>query len=238
MIKLKDIILENEDYKMDHQAPGPNDGSPLYDLTLNETYPKDFYETMNQYKTGEIYDDNSLWKIWQCRNRPRIRVNIYRAVPKGVNTINQGDWVTITRSYAKDHGEREFPKGTWKILTKIVPAKDLWTNGDSIHEWGYYINPDPKVGERKIYSKEEMLKMGADGHLSRATLHKIPMSKIEGREPTPEPDDYKPGREITQPIEVEYDSGIDKYILYSGNHRVRQAEINGQKYILAFVQYK
>lgn len=88
----------------------------------------------------------------------------------------------------------------------------------------------------KIYSRDEMIKMGASGYLSRAIRLRIPISKIDGREPVPDPESYKPGREITVPIEVEYDPLNGKYILYSGNHRVRQAEINGDLTILAFVQ--
>lgn len=50
--------------------------------------------------------------------------------------INKEDWVTINKQYAKDHGEATL-LGKYRILTKIVPAKTLFTNGDSIHEWGY-----------------------------------------------------------------------------------------------------
>ena len=50
--------------------------------------------------------------------------------------INPGDWVTINRKYAKEHGESQFD-GKYKIIQKKVRAKDIFTNGDSIHEWGY-----------------------------------------------------------------------------------------------------
>jgi hypothetical protein len=51
-------------------------------------------------------------------------------------TINKGDWVTINREYAKEHGE-SLLKGNYKILSKNVKAKDIYTDGDSIQEWGY-----------------------------------------------------------------------------------------------------
>jgi hypothetical protein len=111
----------------------------------------------------------------------------------------------------------------------------VWNDGNSICEWGYVNNPDPNVGKPKFYSKSEMIQLGADGYLSRARLAKIPVSKIDGREPVPEPDSYVKGTSIKQPIEVAYDAAADKYMLYSGNHRVRQAEVNGDKYIIAFV---
>lgn len=240
MIKLKDLIEENDaNYRGGHTAPDPDAAAPLYDLTLNSIYPKDVYKTLSYYETNGIHDAESISKIWGYHNKPFIWVTVYRAVPKGVSSINNGDWVTISRSYAKEHAHSNFPKKEWKILSKRVRAKDLWNNGDSIHEWGYVPNPDTKldIDAGKIFSKQEMIGLGADGYLNNATLRRIPIDKIDGREPIPEPDSYKPGKPITQPIEVEYNAETKKYILYSGNHRVRQAEINGNKLIIAFVQY-
>ncbi len=50
--------------------------------------------------------------------------------------INSGDWVTINPAYAKEHG-RDNLNNKYKVLTKTVPAKNLFTDGNSIHEWGY-----------------------------------------------------------------------------------------------------
>ena len=49
--------------------------------------------------------------------------------------INNGDWVTINRQYAVEHGKGQL--GRYRILSKTVPASSLYTTGDSIHEWGY-----------------------------------------------------------------------------------------------------
>jgi hypothetical protein len=57
--------------------------------------------------------------------------------PKTKININPGDWVSINRNYVKDHGENELC-GQYKILKKTVLAKHLYTNGDSIHEYGYH----------------------------------------------------------------------------------------------------
>lgn len=54
--------------------------------------------------------------------------------------INPGDWVGITRNYVKEHGESEFGRNNYRVLSKTVPARAIYTNGDSIQEWGY----DPK----------------------------------------------------------------------------------------------
>lgn len=50
--------------------------------------------------------------------------------------INPGDWVTLTRQYAVEHGESAL-RGNYKILTKTVKASELYTEGNSIHEFGY-----------------------------------------------------------------------------------------------------
>lgn len=51
--------------------------------------------------------------------------------------INPGDWVTISREYAVLHGKSSL-KGIYRVLTKTVRAKDLYTEGNSLHEWGYF----------------------------------------------------------------------------------------------------
>ena len=54
--------------------------------------------------------------------------------------INSGDWVTISRDYAKEHGESNLGgTGRYKIISKTVPAKTLYTDGNDIFEWGYYV---------------------------------------------------------------------------------------------------
>ena len=91
---------------------------------------------------------------------------------------------------------------------------------------------------KKIYTKEEMISLGASGYLDYAILQKIPVEKIEGREPTPsasEGDPYEKGRKILVPVEVSYNRLVGTYILWSGNHRVHQAEVNGDDTITAFV---
>lgn len=90
------------------------------------------------------------------------------------------------------------------------------------------------VGQQ--FTHQQMLAAGADGHLQRARVMDIPLSKVDGREPVPAMEGgYKKGRAITQPIEVTHQPDNDVYMLYAGNHRVRQAEVNGQSHIRAFV---
>lgn len=136
-----DIAKQLDDYKMSHTAPGP-DNAPLHDLTGNgNIYPSDVYSrnAVQYYGTGDDFLDRQTFGLAALyKNKPDAMIDIYRAVPKGVKTdINPGDWVTINRNYAKHHGQSYF-EGGHTILKKKVKASEIYTNGDSIHEWGYH----------------------------------------------------------------------------------------------------
>ena len=141
MITYKQLIEEIESYKGFHKAPDPKVGtsSPLHDLS--KTNPEDLYshKGAQYYGHGDSSMDNDTHRmIMKHRGKPENDVIAYRAVPKHVTgDINSGDWVTINKKYAKDHGEGPL-KGNYKILEKKVKAKNLHNNGDSIHEFGYH----------------------------------------------------------------------------------------------------
>jgi hypothetical protein len=59
-------------------------------------------------------------------------------------TINTGDWITTVRQYAVDHGEGAL-NGNYKILKKTVFARDVFTDANSIFEFGY----DPQPAAKK-----------------------------------------------------------------------------------------
>ena len=135
----------SDDYRGLHRSPGP-DNSPLHNL--QDTYPEDIYGPHGHRYYGhgdDALDRATIDVIRKARNQPEMMVDIFRAVPKTVRgkakTINHGDWVTINRNYAVLHGDGPLG-GNYHILTKKVPAKHLFTNGDSIHEWGYHPSED------------------------------------------------------------------------------------------------
>jgi hypothetical protein len=79
-------------------------------------------------------DGDGFYK-WATSELDRLKalpVVAKEATPK----INNGDWVTINRQYAKEHGQGALG-GNYKIISKSVPARKLFTNGDSLHEFGY-----------------------------------------------------------------------------------------------------
>lgn len=140
-MKFKTWLENEDDYRGLHKAPS-KEGAPLHDLT--NVYPDDIYgpNGARYYGHGDNSIDNYTISIIQsARNKPDMPIKIYRSIPKNISNqekieINSGDWVTINRQYAIMHGESTL-HGKYKILTKTVPAKTLYTDGNSIHEWGY-----------------------------------------------------------------------------------------------------
>lgn len=130
-------------YRGSHTAPGPDFGAPLYDLTgKGQMYPADVYSpnAVRYYGTGYPAADREAFALAnKVRNKPDAVVTAYRAVPNDekITSINQGDWVTLSKDYAKTHGESALG-GNYKIIAEKVKAKELYTNADSIHEFGYW----------------------------------------------------------------------------------------------------
>jgi len=145
-----DVVPES--YKGEHTAPMKDSGAPLWNL--KDIYPDDFYS----YQGARFYGDGAdeardrmiVSQMQAMKGRPDKQVTIYRAVPKSVPTkeaLNTGDWITLDRQYAKEHGEGALG-GDYKIIKKTVKARDLFTNGDSIYEMGY--DPQPFKPKRDL----------------------------------------------------------------------------------------
>jgi hypothetical protein len=73
-----------------------------------------------------------------------------------MRNINAGDWVSPVRDYAKHHGDLYLGgKGKYRVFSKKVKAKHLFTEGNSLLEFGYDPDDNPKrlsSGEAKIPS--------------------------------------------------------------------------------------
>jgi hypothetical protein len=127
-------------YRGVHTAPVREGANSLDDLS--DIYPDDVYDprVSAQYYghsgAGNPNDVRTAEIVAAFQGRPDADVTVYRAVPKGVKGINAGDWVTINKNYAQDHGSR-YVGDDFEIIEMKVKAKDLVTDGNSIHEWGY-----------------------------------------------------------------------------------------------------
>lgn len=122
------------DYRMQHQ-PDP-DGAQMHDLS--EAFP-DIYTHPEYYHHGSEHYDRSIDVIMRTKGDPEARVRIYRAVPDRALGINAGNWVTPSKTYAAEHGAHPTdPAQDWPVISKLVYARDLRTEGNDVNEWGYF----------------------------------------------------------------------------------------------------
>lgn len=91
-----------------------------FEETVKNNNPSLKYEELKQ----AVYDGmvNTIENLQKQKKKPL--------------KINNGDWVTTSRMYAKQHGESNLD-GKYKIVKKVVKASQLYTDGNSIFEWGY-----------------------------------------------------------------------------------------------------
>ena len=139
------MAAADDDWRMQHRPPD-SDGIPLHDMTVN--LPADVYTHPHYYadmSEPSIRDSVSVMR--RVRDKPDAKVRIYRALPaehahKG---ISPGDWVTTSKEYARIHGKHATdPKHDWPVISAMVKAKHLHTDGDDLREYGYN-GPAPSI---------------------------------------------------------------------------------------------
>lgn len=127
-----------DEYAGSHRAPRIEQGATLNDPRM--VFGDDIFgpNAQRYFGTGnDLMDAESIAIIKSAMDNPDAIVPIYRSVPKGVTSINPGDWVTTSKAYANDHGDASLG-GTFDVLEMMVPARQLATDGNSIHEWGWW----------------------------------------------------------------------------------------------------
>lgn len=98
----------------------------------NKDWPPEAVEWMER-ESKPVYD----WMIHKVEWDLNDELEDLRSKLAPSIKINNGDWVTICKGYAVEHGQSNL-NGVYKILQKTVPARTLRTNGDSLLEWAYY----------------------------------------------------------------------------------------------------
>jgi predicted kinase len=147
--------VKGDDYRGEHEAPDREGGAPISDVSANGIYPDDFYgPNGRRYYAPEDGDASAFAKVHRLRGKPDEKVAVYRAIPavkgkpKGLTLNSQhirpGDWVSISRAYAVEHGESAL-NGDYHLAKRVVLARDLFTDGNSIQEWGW----DPEVADEQ-----------------------------------------------------------------------------------------
>ena len=143
--------ISETDYRGLHTAPQPEGKNVGYDVS--DIFPDDIYSSRGAqyYGTGDAsIDVPTINLIKEMKGNPSMRITVYRAVPRGVSEIREGDWVTINPQYAEQHGAYlDETAGGYEIISKEVEANSIFTDGNSIHEWGYwpFVGPIPGKGD-------------------------------------------------------------------------------------------
>lgn len=142
-----DVELKIEaDYRMQHQPRNVEEGGArLDDITGGgQVFPDDVYSSKGFEYYGDSTSEASLESyniIKSVRNKPDEEITIYRAVPKGVTDINEGDWVTLSQKYAQDHAESGYGadgKEAGEVISKVVKVRDVVNDGNDFNEFGYF----------------------------------------------------------------------------------------------------
>jgi hypothetical protein len=230
---IKNVGEDLLSYRGTHTAPNAKRyGATLDDLT--KILPDDVYsqEGKRLYGIGDRLID-SEWRIaaLKTRGKPEAEIEIFRAVPKGVKDINDGDWVSTSKAYAKTHGEGTL-NGEYDIISKKVKAKTLSTEGYP-YEYGYNEVPTaPTLETGLLGSKvpspssltmpdvptvEQMQKFGR--------VETVPLSKAVSFQSARNWDKFNKGEysgDLVQgfgdkPLALRLENG--EYIIYDGNHR-------------------
>lgn len=126
-----------ESYRGQHTAPDESSGAPLHNV---ESFMRDFYKHPQHYYTSNSeLDREATQVVISAKGNPKAEVTVYRSVPLSVRTANSNDWVTLTEGYAMNHGESRLD-GSYNVLSWKTTADTLYTDGNSVHEWGYVGN--------------------------------------------------------------------------------------------------
>ena len=137
------------DYFMEHRPT--ETGAFASDITDNgNLIPSDVYEHPEYYFTMDEAHNETMNALKKVKDNPDGEITIYRATPG--DTLNYGDWVTLSKSYAELHNRTQFD-GKANILELKVKANDIQYAGDDICEFGYYPN-QPKYSKNSSSWKE------------------------------------------------------------------------------------
>lgn len=247
------MSIKDVSYRGSHTAPSSEFGAPLYDLS--QMYPADVYsaKAAQYYGSGNKRADIEAFNLAKrVRGNPDAEVTIYRAVPKNadISNINAGDWVTLTKDYAKGHGESVL-RGDYKILSQKVKAKELWTNADSIQEFGYQpqqLNAPQQaalpVGATGLPSPQSLTMPSVPtveqmGKYGRTEV--VPLSQAVSFQSARNWENFNAGKHPgdlvagygDKPLALRLETG--EYVIYDGNHRTDLALQKGQTELPMYV---
>ena len=141
---------------MQHQPRGPQDGGGRLDDITAGGFPEDVYSADGLRFYGNpnnSFDRQSYAAILEARGNPEAEITIYRGVPKDVDQINAGDWVTLSPDYAAMHAADGYgPNGdeAGKVISMKVKVKDVFSDGNDLNEFGYFPEDLAELGVKRL----------------------------------------------------------------------------------------
>lgn len=154
--------LSVDDYGMSHRpSTDYGDGSNFEENMPDVFEHPEWYFFGSDARSKKAYRE-SLEALRKVRNNPEGEITIYRATIG--DSINEGDWVTPSKTYAEWHNDSQFD-GKANIIELKVKAKDIRFAGDDLNEFGYFPNGTDNfslsriddiapVGENDIFGKD------------------------------------------------------------------------------------
>jgi hypothetical protein len=148
MITRKKITMKSfkELFEENHTTPAPKPKNvKLHELdsVMPGIYSNNGYM---KYGHGDERLDKISHEVIRFTKGVRGRIHVYKAIPRGSQkSIKKGDWVTINNEYAKAHGAT---MDDHDIISKRVSTEDLYSDGSSIHEFGYH--PSSETSKKKV----------------------------------------------------------------------------------------
>jgi hypothetical protein len=153
-LETPDSKNSRNNYAGTHVPPGPFDDLSVTPLDIEKVMPgiMDKEQGPNLYRTGHGLqsDKESFDVLYGLTGDPDQEITIYRAVPKGVTSINSGDWVSLSPTYAAEHLDSVL-LGKGAVVSKKVKVSELYTDGNSINEFAWHsggVDPATETDEK------------------------------------------------------------------------------------------
>lgn len=116
----------------------------LEDMAMGYTpQPDDYFSHPERYSQNTPHGLESVKAINTAidaikNGEKDVKVKVYRAVPTSVKEgkLRNGDWVTPSKKYAEMHGTNRL-EGKYRIIEDVVPANQLWWDGNDANEFGF-----------------------------------------------------------------------------------------------------
>jgi len=142
------VLFQRDDYGGSHR-PSKN-GPQAHDILADDIAPDDILgpNAARYYGGANVAEAQKAIAILRAiQGNPEAEVTIYRAGPK--NELNDGDWITLTKGYAKEHAKHPTdPKKDDPVHSFKVKAREIRWAGDDLNEFGYFPSEAKVVAQK------------------------------------------------------------------------------------------